>query len=85
MAKRLNMTPMSPAQILNLRMRLRHDRKGFAALLGASVATIRNWEKGRVTPKGPNLAALRLLEAGLATGAFVAGPGEMKVGPENET
>ena len=32
----------------------------FAAALGISVHTLRNWEQGRRTPEGPALALLRI-------------------------
>lgn len=32
----------------------------FAAALGISVATLRNWEQGRRHPEGPALALLRI-------------------------
>jgi putative transcriptional regulator len=33
----------------------------FAAALGISVHTLRNWEQGRRTPEGPALALLRVV------------------------
>ncbi len=34
----------------------------FAAMLGISVATLRNWEQGRRTPEGPAMVLLRVAE-----------------------
>lgn len=36
------------------------SQAGFAAALGISVHTLRNWEQGRRTPEGPALALLRI-------------------------
>ena len=35
-------------------------QRQFAAALGISVHTLRNWEQGRRTPEGPALALLRI-------------------------
>lgn len=37
-------------------------QKEFAALLGISPATLRNWEQGRRTPEGPAMALLRVAQ-----------------------
>ena len=37
-------------------------QKEFAALLGISTATLRNWEQGRRTPEGPAMALLRVAQ-----------------------
>jgi putative transcriptional regulator len=34
----------------------------FAAMLGISVRTLRNWEQGRRMPEGPAMALLRVAE-----------------------
>ena len=36
------------------------SQEGFAAALGISVHTLRNWEQGRRKPEGPALALLRI-------------------------
>jgi DNA-binding transcriptional regulator YiaG len=36
------------------------SQEGFAAALGISVHTLRNWEQGRRRPEGPALALLRI-------------------------
>ena len=36
------------------------SQRGFAAALGISVHTLRNWEQGRRYPEGPALALLRI-------------------------
>lgn len=36
-----------------LRQRLKLSQPQFAATIGISVATLRNWEQGRTVPEGP--------------------------------
>ena len=36
------------------------SQAGFAAALGISVHTLRNWEQGRRTPEGPALSLMRI-------------------------
>lgn len=51
--------PSPPAQI---RQRLGLTQDAFAALLGVSVKTLRNWEQGQRTPRGPAVALLRIID-----------------------
>lgn len=46
-------------------LREKHDlsQPGFAALLGISVATLRNWEQGRRRPEGSARVLLRIVES----------------------
>lgn len=37
-------------------------QKQFAAMLGISVRTLRNWEQGRRVPEGPAMVLLRVAE-----------------------
>ena len=46
--------------IVALRRFVGLTQKAFAAALGISVHTLRNWEQGRRKPKGPALALLRI-------------------------
>lgn len=46
--------------IVCLRRFVRMTQAQFAAALGISVHTLRNWEQGRRTPEGPALALLRI-------------------------
>ena len=39
--------------VLQIRTRFQLSQSEFAALLGISVATLRNWEQGRRRPEGP--------------------------------
>ena len=40
-----------------------HTQSSFAAQIGGSVATLRNWEQGRRQPEGPALVLLALLRS----------------------
>ena len=46
--------------IVSFRRFLRMTQGQFAAALGISVHTLRNWEQGRRAPEGPALALLRI-------------------------
>ena len=43
-----------------LRARFKLSQEKFAALLGISVSTLRNWEQGRREPEGPAQVLLRV-------------------------
>lgn len=43
-----------------LRKRLKLSQPAFAAMLGISVGTLRNWEQGRRRPEGPARVLLRV-------------------------
>lgn len=43
-----------------LRERMQLSQPRFAAMLGISVGTLRNWEQGRRKPEGPARALLRV-------------------------
>lgn len=53
-------TTFKPADIKATRKKLRASQSDFAAMIGISVATLRNWEQGRRVPDGPALALLRV-------------------------
>ena len=38
------------------------NQKGFARAIGVGVGTVRNWEQGRITPKGTASTLLRIIE-----------------------
>ena len=38
------------------------NQKGFARAIGVGVGTLRNWEQGRITPKGTASTLLRIIE-----------------------
>lgn len=46
--------------IRRLRVRYKLSQNEFAALLGISVATLRNWEQGRRLPEGPARVLLQV-------------------------
>lgn len=46
--------------VAELRGRFGLTQERFAALLGISVGTLRNWEQGRRTPEGPARVLLRV-------------------------
>lgn len=51
--------PLRPVEVLRLRKKLNVSQAVFAAMLNASVQTVRAWEQGLKQPSGPSL---RLLE-----------------------
>jgi putative transcriptional regulator len=65
--------------VKRIRARYNLPQGRFAALLGISVATLRNWEQGRRTPEGPArillLVAARHPEAVLDSVRALAEPG----------
>ena len=54
---------MSPEQRQELRERMQLSQPRFAAMLGISVGTLRNWEQGRRQPHGPARALLKIAAA----------------------
>ena len=46
--------------VRQLRERMQLSQPRFAAMLGISVGTLRNWEQGRRKPEGPARALLRV-------------------------
>jgi putative transcriptional regulator len=48
------------ADVKRLRDTYRLSQSGFAALMGISVKTLRNWEQGRRTPEGPARVLLQV-------------------------
>lgn len=48
--------------IRRLRKSVNVSQSAFARMLGVSVGTVRNWEQGRRTPRGPAMALLRVFE-----------------------
>lgn len=53
-------TTFRPADVKDVREKLKASQTEFALMIGVSVATLRNWEQGRRTPDGPALALLRV-------------------------
>jgi len=49
-----------PADVREIRVRLKQSQAEFALMIGVSVATLRNWEQGRRVPEGPARALLKV-------------------------
>jgi len=52
---------VTPLDIKKIRETLRKSQTEFAAIIGVSVATLRNWEQGRRHPIGPARALLKVV------------------------
>lgn len=53
---------LAPPDIKRIRDGYGLTQEQFAAMLGISVSTLRNWEQGRRTPEGPAMVLLRVAE-----------------------
>jgi putative transcriptional regulator len=53
---------LDPIDIKRIRSEFNLTQVEFAALLGISVRTLRNWEQGRRVPEGPAMVLLRVAE-----------------------
>jgi putative transcriptional regulator len=53
--------PATPPEVRSLRRRARLTQIEFAERLGVPVETIRNWEQGKRTPRGPARALLAVI------------------------
>lgn len=51
---------LDPVDIKSIRDGYKLTQEEFAAMLGISVRTLRNWEQGRRTPEGPAMVLLRV-------------------------
>jgi putative transcriptional regulator len=51
-----------PVDVAALRQRLSMTQEEFAARFGVHVSTLRHWERGDRTPRGPALVLLNLIE-----------------------
>lgn len=47
---------------MEARRRTGLNQKGFARAIGVGVGTVRNWEQGRISPKGTASTLLRIIE-----------------------
>ncbi|MGH6671151.1 MAG: helix-turn-helix domain-containing protein [Xanthobacteraceae bacterium] len=60
----------------NIRGRTGLTQAAFAARIGVPVETVRNWEQGKRTPRGPARALLKVIEQAPETAfAVLAGKG----------
>ena len=50
----------SPADIKDIRLKLKKSQAEFALMIGVSLATLQNWEQGRRFPEGPARALLKV-------------------------
>lgn len=55
-------TLKAPASPKIIRKRLKLSQSAFAGLMGVSLRTVQDWEKGRRKPSGPAIALLRIAE-----------------------
>ena len=53
----------APGDVQKIRRAYAATQRQFAVLIGISVETLRNWEKGRRSPHGPARALLRAIAA----------------------
>ncbi len=51
-----------PVDIKGIREKYQLNQEQFAAMLGISVRTLRNWEQGRRVPEGPAMMLLRVAD-----------------------
>jgi putative transcriptional regulator len=58
----LEVNPISPIKIKQLREKEQVSQAVFAAILNISVSTIQKWELGDKKPSGPSLKLLNILE-----------------------
>jgi putative transcriptional regulator len=54
--------PAAPPAVRDLRRRAQLTQLEFAGRLGVPVETIRNWEQGKRTPRGPARALLAVIQ-----------------------
>jgi len=52
----------SPVDVVSVRQRLGMTQEQFAARFGFSVSTLRHWERGDRTPRGPALVLLNVID-----------------------
>jgi putative transcriptional regulator len=67
--------PDDAAYARSLRTRSKLTQAEFAARIGVPVETVRNWEQGKRSPRGPARALLRLIELAPETAFAVLAKG----------
>jgi len=55
-------TVIADPDVSQIRKKYSMNQQAFAALLGISVGTLRNWEQGRRKPHGPAKVLLKIAE-----------------------
>jgi len=53
----------APIDVVEIRWRFDQTQAEFATMMGISIDTLRNWERGRRHPQGPARALLRIANA----------------------
>ena len=61
----------APVDVVEIRSRFDQTQQEFADMMGISVDTLRNWERGRRFPQGPARALLRIADSDPAVVARV--------------
>jgi putative transcriptional regulator len=50
----------TPADIKEIRLKMKKSQAEFALMIGVKVSTLQNWEQGRRFPEGPARALLKI-------------------------
>ena len=58
----IELTPLAPNELLELRQRLNMSRALFATYLRTNARTLENWEQGRSRPNAQAVALIRLVQ-----------------------
>lgn len=59
-ATRAGVAGLGPAEVKEIRYRLKQSQGEFAEMIGVSLGTLQKWEEGTSHPDGPALALLRV-------------------------
>ena len=68
--------PGAAAYARGVRAQTKLTQAEFASRIGVPIETVRNWEQGKRSPRGPARALLKLIEKAPAGGVRRARPGE---------
>lgn len=68
--------PVDAAYARGVRARTRLTQAQFAARIGVPIETVRNWEQGKRTPRGPARARLKVIERAPDVAFAVLGPAQ---------
>lgn len=74
----------APVDVSDIRERFDQTQEEFARMMGISVDTLRNWERGRRHPQGPARALLRIADSDPALVARVLSRHRVFWKPEEE-
>jgi len=67
-------TEFVPDDVRAIRQRLGKSQSEFALMIGVSLSTLQNWERGRRVPEGPARALLRVAAKNPRAVAKALGP-----------